>query len=103
MSYNYTNPDFTNAFERVRTILKNLIGEIVPVKQGNAEKFRTNINNAIGTVPEFEKVTEPEGAIESEGATNISIKTDGSGMSGAVFAMGEAFEIGLKSLGDNLN
>ena len=87
---NYTNPEFTEAFQRVKEILIDLKNRIMPVKQGNAVNFRQNINDAIGTIPETDQET---GAITK----------DGKGMSGAVFAMGEAFEIGLKNLGDALN
>ena len=57
----------------------------MPVKQGNAVNFRQNINDAIGTIPETDQET---GVITK----------DGSGMSGAVFAMGEAVEKGLDNM-----
>lgn len=85
----YINPDFTEAFQRVKEILIDLKNRIMPVKQGNAVNFRQNINDAIGTIPETDQETG-------------DITKDGYGMSGAVFAMGEAFEIGLQSLGDTL-
>ena len=87
---NYLNPEFVESFQRVKEILIDLKNKIMPVKQGNAVNFRQNINDAIGTIPETDQET---GAITK----------DGKGMSGAVFAMGEAFEIGLKNLGDALN
>ena len=87
---NYTNPEFTEAFQRVKKILIDLKNKIIPVKQGNAANFRKNINDAIGTIPETDQET---GAITK----------DGYGMSGAVFAMGEAVEIVLESIGDTLN
>lgn len=86
----YVNPGFTSAFKRVKDILDDLKTKFMPVKQGNATDFRDNINKAIGTIPETDQKT---GAITK----------DGSGMSGAVFAMGEAVEIVLESIGDTLN
>lgn len=87
----YVNPDFTAAFKRVRDILKDLRdNRIKPLREGNAYNFRNNINNSIGTIPKTDEAT---GAIVE----------DGVGMSGAVFAMGEAFEEGLGNLGDALN
>lgn len=82
---NYINPDFTAAFERVKNILIDLKKRIMPVKQGPAGDFRQNINNAIGTIPETNQET---GVITK----------DGYGMSGAVFAMGEAVEKGLDNM-----
>lgn len=82
---NYTNPEFTEAFQRVKEILIDLKKRIMPVKQGNAVNFRQNINDAIGTIPETDQET---GAITK----------DGYGMSGAVFAMGEAVEKGLDNM-----
>ena len=81
----YINPDFTAAFERVKNILIDLKKRIMPVKQGPASDFRQNINNAIGTIPETNQET---GVITK----------DGYGMSGAVFAMGEAVEKGLDNM-----
>lgn len=82
---NYTNPEFIEAFQRVKEILIDLKDRIMPVKQGNAVNFRKNINDAIGTIPETNQET---GAITK----------DGYGMSGAVFAMGEAVEKGLDNM-----
>lgn len=82
---NYTNPEFTEAFQRVKKILIDLKNRIMPVKQGNAVNFRQNINDAIGTIPETDQET---GVITK----------DGYGMSGAVFAMGEAVEKGLDNM-----
>ena len=81
----YVNPDFTAAFGRVKNILIDLKKRIMPVKQGPAGDFRQNINNAIGTIPETNQET---GVITK----------DGYGMSGAVFAMGEAVEKGLNNM-----
>ena len=81
----YVNPDFTAAFERVKNILIDLKKRIMPVKQGPAGDFRQNINNAIGTIPETNQET---GVITK----------DGYGMSGAVFAMGEAVGKGLNNM-----
>lgn len=82
---NYTNPEFAEAFQRVKEILIDLKNRIMPVKQGPAGDFRQNINNAIGTIPETNQET---GVITK----------DGYGMSGAVFAMGEAVEKGLDNM-----
>ena len=82
---NYINPEFASAFQRVKEILIDLKDRIMPVKQGNAVNFRQNINDAIGTIPETDQET---GVITK----------DGYGMSGAVFAMGEAVEKGLDNM-----
>lgn len=73
-------------FERVKGILKD---KIIPVLPGDAKTFRDNINNAIG-------IKLPEITADEQGVEHI-IK-DGEGMSGAIYAMGEAVRDGLKEV-----
>ncbi len=80
--------DYTGVFERVKNILK---GMIRPVEQGNAKDFRQNVNDAIGTIPEFDSTGNIK--VNSDGTY-----ADGYGMSGAVYAMGEAVQKGLENI-----
>lgn len=73
----------TSFFDRVKKIMADKIHPVLP---GNAKTFRDKINNAIG-------IELPEITVDDQGVEHIS--KDGTGMSGAIYAMGEAVRDGL--------
>lgn len=85
---NNSSYQFSKLFERVKRILD---GKIDSIEEGPASAFRLNINSAIGTLPEIDSET---GHIKKTGDSY----SDGTGMSGAVYAMGDMIDIGLSEI-----
>lgn len=84
------NNKYSNLFKRVTTILSR----INKVNQGDAKTFRDNINQSIGTLPELEA-----GHIKKNEQGDY---LDGTGMAGAVYAMGDILGIGLSEIDNTI-
>lgn len=85
------NNKYSNLFKRVTTILSR----INKVNQGDAKAFRDNINQSIGTLPELDN-----GHIKKNEQGNY---LDGTGMAGAVYAMGDIIDVGLSEIDNTIS